>query len=63
LITDHVAPEGGGAIFFVSNDRSGVLKIDDSILRNNKSTGFETKGYPGIFVLAKEVQVNGSTLE
>jgi len=62
-ITDHTAPEGGGAIFFVSNDRSGVLQIDDSVLRNNKSLGFETKGYPGIFVLAKDVRVTSSTLE
>lgn len=62
-ITDHSAPEGGGAIFFVSNDRSGTLRIQDSVLRNNKSLGFETKGYPGIFVLAKTVDVTGSTLE
>jgi len=62
-ITDHTAPEGGGAIFFVSNDRSGTLRIQDSVLRANKSLGFETKGYPGIFVLAKTVDVTGSTLE
>ena len=53
----------GGAIFFVSNDRSGSLVIQDSILRDNKSDGFETKGFPGIFVLAKgDPSVSGSTL-
>ena len=46
------AREGGGAIFFVSNDRSGFLRITDSFLSNNPSDGFETRGYPGIFVLA-----------
>jgi hypothetical protein len=53
-IEDNHANEGGGAIFFVSNDRSGTLRIEDSILRRNPSDGFETAGYPGIFVLAAE---------
>ena len=58
------ASEGGGAIFFVSNDRSGSLVIKNSVLRRNPSDGFETAGFPGIFVLAKgEPQVQGSTLE
>ncbi len=46
------ANEGGGAIFFVSNDRTGSLVIEDSQLEDNPSGGFETQGYPGIFVLA-----------
>jgi len=46
------ANEGGGAIFFVSNDRSGSLIIKDSYLSKNPSGGFWTAGYPGIFVLA-----------
>jgi hypothetical protein len=45
------AREGGGAIFFVSNNRSGSLTIDNSVLRKNPSDGFETAGYPGIFFL------------
>jgi hypothetical protein len=49
-MTDNHANEGGGAIFFVSNDRSGHLVIDRSVLRRNPSDGFET--LPGIFVLA-----------
>jgi hypothetical protein len=64
LIEDNSANEGGGAIFFVSNDLSGHLVIEDSILRRNPSGGFETPGYPGIFVLAAEdPQVTGSTIE
>ena len=50
-IEDNHAREGGGAIFFVSNNRTGRLFIDDSVLRRNPSDGFETAGYPGIFYL------------
>jgi hypothetical protein len=63
-ITDNHANEGGGAIFFVSNDRTGELIIQDSTLARNKSDGFETQGYPGIFVLAKgPPTVINSTIE
>ena len=59
------AKEGGGAIFFVSNDRSGKLVIQDSSLRQNPSDTFETKGYPGIFVLDDDNKpaVTSSTIE
>lgn len=64
LIENNHANEGGGAVFFVSNDRSGSLIIENSILRNNPSDGFETSGYPGIFVLANgDPQITNSTLE
>jgi len=63
-MTDNTAREGGGAIFFVSNDRTGSLVIDRSVLRRNASQGFETPGYPGIFVLAAgPPQVTDSILE
>ncbi len=63
-ITDGHANEGGGAIFFVSNDRSGSLIIDRSTLRRNASDGFETAGYPGMFVLANgDPQVTDSVIE
>ena len=63
-MTDNTANEGGGAIFFVSNDLTGTLIIRDSTLSNNPSDGFETEGYPGIFVLADgDPQVSGSTIE
>jgi hypothetical protein len=58
------AREGGGAIFFVSNDRSGNLIIEDSVLRDNPSDGFETSGYPGIFYLGSgPPQVSNSVIE
>jgi hypothetical protein len=61
-ITDNTANEGGGAIFFVSNNRTGHLIIEDSVLRRNPSLGFET--LPGIFVLAAEPpQVTNSIIE
>ncbi|APR79267.1 Hypothetical protein A7982_04614 [Minicystis rosea] len=61
---DNTANEGGGAIFFVSNDQSGELVIEDSVLSHNPSKGFETPGYPGIFVIADgDPQVSGSTIE
>ena len=40
-IEGNVAREGGGAIFFVSNDRTGTLSIQDSTLHDNPSLGFE----------------------
>jgi hypothetical protein len=52
-IASNLANEGGGAIFFVSNDLSGWLSITDSVLSANPSKGFETDGLPGIFVLAR----------
>lgn len=63
-IENNHANEGGGAIFFVSNDKTGSLIIDDSFLSNNPSDGFETQGYPGIFVLANgDPIVTNSTIE
>lgn len=53
-IKNNYAREGGGAIFFVSNDRSGSMFIDTTFLRNNVNDGFSTAGFPGIFVLAKD---------
>ncbi|WFF09915.1 hypothetical protein O7622_05750 [Micromonospora sp. WMMD1076] len=55
VIEDNSANEGGGAIFFVSNNRTGTLRIDSSTLRRNPSRGFETKGHPGIFFLGAQI--------
>lgn len=64
VVTDNTANEGGGGIFFVSNNRTGHLNLSDSTLCSNPSLGFETDGYPGIFVLAAEdPSVSGGTLE
>jgi hypothetical protein len=62
---DNHAAEGGGAVFFVSNDRSGTFSITDSKLEANPSAGFETPGLPGIFVLAAPGQpvLRNSVLE
>jgi hypothetical protein len=63
-MTGNTAKEGGGAIFFVSNNRTGSLIIKDSFLSNNPSAGFETAGYKGIFVLASGTpQVTNSTIQ
>lgn len=63
IVEDNRANSGGGAIFFVSNNRTGTLRIEDSTLRRNPSDGFETRGYPGIFFLgAKAPTVTGSRL-
>lgn len=50
-IVRNRANEGGGAIFFVSNDRTGTLAIDSSLLKRNPSLGFEN--FPGIFFLGR----------
>jgi Chlamydia polymorphic membrane protein (Chlamydia_PMP) repeat len=61
-MVDNVAKEGGGAIFFVSNDRTGTMTIASSTLQDNPSLGFET--YPGIFFLgAKASFINGTTVK
>jgi hypothetical protein len=48
-IAHNVANEGGGAVFFVSNDNTGTMTIRHSTLHHNPSKRFETAGYPGIF--------------
>lgn len=63
VVTDNTANEGGGAIFFVSNDRTGELFIRSSTLERNPSRGFETRGYPGIFLLGRGTpHVESSTI-
>jgi hypothetical protein len=63
LMRHNHAREGGGAIFFVSNDRTGKLTIAHSVLRHNPSRGFETPGFPGIFYLGRgDPRVRHSTI-
>ena len=63
VVENNHAEEGGGAVFFVSNDRTGTMRIEKSRLRANPSAGFETAGFPGIFFLgARNPTVIGSTL-
>jgi polymorphic membrane protein len=53
VITGNSATEGGGAVFFVSNDRTGTLRVERSRLRGNPNAGFHTAGYPGVFFLGR----------
>jgi hypothetical protein len=53
LISGNSAKEGGGAIFYVSNNHSGTLHILHSRLHHNPNAGFFTAGYPGIFYLGQ----------
>jgi predicted outer membrane repeat protein len=57
------ANEGGGAIFFVSDDRAGTMAIRASTLERNPNNGFQTAGLPGIFFLgARQPAITGSIL-
>jgi hypothetical protein len=60
-MTRNHAREGGGAVFFVSNDRTGVLEIRSSTLRHNPSDGFQTD--PGIFFLGRRQIIKNSVVE
>lgn len=62
VLRDNTANEGGGAIFFVSNNRTGELRIHRSVLELNPSRGFETRGLPGIFFLGRAARVTESTI-
>ena len=61
---DNHATQGGGALFFTSNDLTGTMSITDSLLSANVSAVYETTGLPGIFVLARPGQpvITNSTL-
>lgn len=63
VVEDNKANEGGGAVFFVSNDRTGTMAVESSTFRRNPSAGFETPGYKGIFFLgAADPAVTASTI-
>ncbi|HEX3390442.1 MAG TPA: hypothetical protein VHT94_15505, partial [Streptosporangiaceae bacterium] len=49
VIRNNHAREGGGAIFYVSNNYTGWLTIKNSTLHDNPSAVFWTRPYPGIF--------------
>jgi polymorphic membrane protein len=59
-MTRNHANEGGGAVFFVSNDRTGTLDIQSSTLKNNPSDGFENS--PGIFFLGRKQTIANSVV-
>jgi hypothetical protein len=49
IIRGNHAREGGGAIFFVSDNNTGTLTIRNSTLIGNPSAGFWTPPYAGIY--------------
>src|SRR6478752_2032926 len=54
LLESNSANEGGSAVFFVSNNKTGSITLTDSLTRNNPRGMFETADLPGFFVIAKE---------
>ncbi|MBZ0090058.1 MAG: hypothetical protein K8H90_06750, partial [Thermoanaerobaculia bacterium] len=63
-IHDNQAPEGGGAIFFVSNNLTGTLTIDDTYIWNSPSGSFWTAPWPWLFYLGQgSPQITGSTFD
>lgn len=63
-LTNNSANEGGGAIFFVSNDRTGTMSISSSRLVDNPNAGFHTGGLPGIFFVgARWPKITNSVLK
>jgi hypothetical protein len=54
LLENNIANEGGSAIFFVSNNKTGSITITDSITRGNPRGTFETPNLPGFYVIAKQ---------
>lgn len=62
-ISGNVAPEGGPAVFYVSNDHTGTLTITDSVLTDNTGQRFHTEPYRSIYYLGRgEIRVIGSTV-
>jgi hypothetical protein len=54
LVENDKANEGGSAVFFVSNNKTGSITIKDSITRNNPRGTFETPSLFGFYVIAKQ---------
>ena len=57
VLDDNRITEGGGAIFFVSNNRTGTMELETTSMRRNRGHRFETQGYPGIFFLGSGAPV------
>ena len=60
IVHNHSNHEGGSAIFFVSNDRTGNVRIDHSYIRYNTGDGFST--HPSIFFLGHSITFTHSTV-
>lgn len=60
-ISNNSANELAGAVFFVSNDLSGSLVIDQSTFSNN--AGKDVQDLKGFFVLAKDRTITNTTIQ
>ncbi|WP_084039586.1 S-layer homology domain-containing protein [Demequina sp. NBRC 110053] len=58
-ITSNMAPEGGPAVFYVSNNPTGSLTIQDSTLTGNTGQSFYTSPYRSIFFKGNTLTVSG----
>jgi hypothetical protein len=64
VVQNNTAKEGGGGVFFVSNDRTGTMRVENTTWKGNRSDGFETSGFPGVFFLgARPPTVTGPSLK
>jgi hypothetical protein len=63
LIENNKVNAYGAAVFFVSNDHSGNIRIDSSLIRNNTG-GSWYPSYPGISMHSDTpCEVSNSTIE
>jgi hypothetical protein len=60
-ISNNLARELAGAIFFVSNDLTGALIVDQSVFGAN--AGKDVQDLKGFFVLAKDRRITNTTIE
>jgi len=61
-IQKNKAPEGGPGIFYVSNDRTGSLRVTDSRITKNTGARFWTGRTTSIFFLGKSFARKGSKI-
>jgi hypothetical protein len=63
LLENNTANEGGSAVFFVSNNKTGSISVKDSLIQNNPRGTFETPDLPGFYVIAKgPAQISNSQI-
>jgi hypothetical protein len=60
-ISHNYAKELAGAVFYVSNDRSGILTIDKSTFRSN--VGKAVRAFNDFFILSRDTSITNSIME
>lgn len=58
---NNTAVEGGSAVFYVSNDRTGTMALRQSVFESHPASSFETAGWPGFFWLTTPSRVTSTT--